>query len=627
MAVSQSLTLTEFDVSTAANTSKVQILWQSKQTGESWNGYTRTAKYYVSINGGAEKEYIVNYTLPQNATATIVDTTITVNHESDGSGTVAVRTWMDTGISVGTVKQNESLTLTTIPRASSIDALSCSTAYFDGTFTYKYTPKSASFYNRCNIVLHHKDTYILVKSIYLGQKATTQQTETVTLAESELSIIYNKLPNDTKSTLRFTFRTYSDSGYSTQIGDESNKEITLTIPNTDDIQPTATMTLTPVSSLASPFNTLYVKGKSRVKVTLTGGEGKCGASITSYTVSVGGVSGASPYTSDYFTKAEEVTIIGTVTDSRGYSRSYHTQITVIDYSRPQIIPISSESEVIAARCDSGGNIVDNGTYLKIKAKRSYSKVSSGDVQKNFCSIRYRYKAEGGNYSSWTTILAEKASSDEIVTGALLGGALDITRTYSVQVQAIDSIGETGTTTISLPTERVYMHKAGSINSLGIGKYAEEENTVDIAENITTKIRGNASFLGSANFEGNLAINGSNIVDYPVEEGTQGIWTYRKWASGIAECWGLYHITGAEVTTPWGYIYETAVGYQQLFPNGLFIDTPVAHYFVQTSDLGGCLALETFGETTKDYTCNIYPTRATPMTVDLTIAIRAIGRWK
>lgn len=31
--------------------------------------------------------------------------------------------------------------------------------------------------------------------------------------------------------------------------------------------------------------------------------------------------------------------------------------------------------------------------------------------------------------------------------------------------------------------------------------------------------------------------GSPEVDYIVEQGTSGIWTYRKWNSGIAECWG------------------------------------------------------------------------------------------
>ena len=488
MSVSQSLTLTESNVVNSANTSKVRILWKSTQSGDSWNGYTRTAKYYVSINGGAETEYLVNYTLPQNSTATIVDTTITVNHKSDGSGTVAVRTWMDTRISAGVVTQSKSLNLTTIPRASSLDALSCSTAYFDGTLTYKYTPKSASYYNRCNIYLNLNGTYTTVKTINLGQKATSQQTATVTLAESELAFIYNKLPSLTKGTLRFTFRTYSDSGYSTKIGDETNWDITLTIPNVDATQPTAIMTLTPVSSLSSPFNTLYIKGKSKVSVALTGGEGKYGASISSYTASVGGASGAAPYTSGYFTKAEEVTITGTVADSRGYFRKYTQTITVTDYSAPQIIPISGESEVVAARCDSGGNIVDNGTYLKIKAKRNYSKVNISGVNKNLCYIRYRYKAEGGSYSDWTTILATTATSDEIVTGALLG-TLDVMSTYLVQVQAVDTIGETGTTTISLPTERVYMHKAGSINSIGIGKHAEDPNTVDIAKDIDVKIRG------------------------------------------------------------------------------------------------------------------------------------------
>lgn len=30
-----------------------------------------------------------------------------------------------------------------------------------------------------------------------------------------------------------------------------------------------------------------------------------------------------------------------------------------------------------------------------------------------------------------------------------------------------------------------------------------------------------------------------IDDFVVETGTDGIWTYRKWNSGIAECWYLY----------------------------------------------------------------------------------------
>lgn len=32
------------------------------------------------------------------------------------------------------------------------------------------------------------------------------------------------------------------------------------------------------------------------------------------------------------------------------------------------------------------------------------------------------------------------------------------------------------------------------------------------------------------------------TDYIVEQGTSGNWTYRKWNSGIAECWGEYKTT-------------------------------------------------------------------------------------
>ena len=35
-----------------------------------------------------------------------------------------------------------------------------------------------------------------------------------------------------------------------------------------------------------------------------------------------------------------------------------------------------------------------------------------------------------------------------------------------------------------------------------------------------------------------------IADYVVEQGTSGEWTYRKWASGIAECWGYWFATNA-----------------------------------------------------------------------------------
>ena len=58
-------------------------------------------------------------------------------------------------------------------------------------------------------------------------------------------------------------------------------------------------------------------------------------------------------------------------------------------------------------------------------------------------------------------------------------------------------------------------------------------------------------------------------DYIVEQGVSGMWTYRKWASGIAECWCVH-----TSITPW----ETDGGYVQIdvnFPFS-FADIPVVN---------------------------------------------------
>lgn len=54
-----------------------------------------------------------------------------------------------------------------------------------------------------------------------------------------------------------------------------------------------------------------------------------------------------------------------------------------------------------------------------------------------------------------------------------------------------------------------------------------------------------------------------VAEYIVEQGTSGIWTYRKWASGVAECWGRITISGLTATTdlPFTFAntsYETQV---------------------------------------------------------------------
>lgn len=60
-------------------------------------------------------------------------------------------------------------------------------------------------------------------------------------------------------------------------------------------------------------------------------------------------------------------------------------------------------------------------------------------------------------------------------------------------------------------------------------------------------------------------------DYIVDEGVSGIWTWRKWASGLAECWGnkSYSFSGFN---QWGQVYSYDIG-ATAYPSNFFIAKP------------------------------------------------------
>lgn len=122
----------------------------------------------------------------------------------------------------------------------------------------------------------------------------------------------------------------------------------------------------------------------------------------------------------------------------------------------------------------------------------------------------------------------------------------------------------------------------------------------------------------------LAENSAPVIvaDYIVEQGTSGIWTYRKWNSGIAECWGIYEsaITGS---TSWGSIYYTTIKTVS-FPTSLFIECPSCSITSIGSNIQGW---GTSNRCTKDE-IDVFlmrPTSASDGTP--TLALHAIGRWK
>lgn len=98
----------------------------------------------------------------------------------------------------------------------------------------------------------------------------------------------------------------------------------------------------------------------------------------------------------------------------------------------------------------------------------------------------------------------------------------------------------------------------------------------------------------------------------VEVGTSGIWTYRKWSDGTAECWG-------KSTKP---TVALDINYTISYPTGLFVEAP------NLSVCGGCNANVNSGVRYANSTstsCDVWIT--TPNAAPSWLFAHAIGKWK
>lgn len=472
------------------------------KTGGTWT-------YNMTINGKAfsgtvKKDVLLDWVLL--ATVSVSD----IAHNDDGTKSIAVSgsvTAPSTSVVAGhKTSGSGTFTLDTVPRASTI--ASAGNVTLGNDCNVKWTPTSASF--RYKLKFSMGDWRYTTDAIHPNRKSLyTYDDYAISLDAA------NQIPNSKSGTMTVTLYTYSDAEATKQVGSADSETFTVIVPDNSNTKPAVSMTLTPVGSLPSAFAGLYIQGKTKVKAAISATE-KYGATIKSYSMKVDGISydSGDSYTSDYLSPYGSKAVHGYATDSREITGSISKNITVIAYSKPKI------TVSVCGRCDASGNLTANGTYLKIKATRSYSPVITDGVQKNFCRIQYRYKtASAESYSAWTTILARDAlTSNQVETGALLGGVLAVNTSYMVQVQAIDDIGDYAKTTISVPTDKAYMHKTK--NAMGLGKYAEGENILDLGWDI--KMNGNmVSGLGTPSESGDAVplgylLNRHSLAPYTAE---------------------------------------------------------------------------------------------------------------
>lgn len=536
MAVYQSLTLSQISQNIQNNTSQVRLLWESTQTGASHNDNSRTAYYYIYINGGQATQYSVSYTLPQGTTKTIVDTTITVPHKNDGTGTITVNTWMDTRISAGVVEKSQTLTLSTIPRATT-PVIAPLVMGQEGTI--KLDPASNNF--------THTITYNFGIR-YHGTIAT--KTAERSIKWTPPKSLANVLTSAEAGKIHFRCTTYNGD---TLIG-STDVETKITVA--PDTVPTVSVSLSDAAGYKNTYG--WVQNKSRVKASITAA-GVMGSKIIDTVMTVNGkVVDADAENS--LPNSGSIPVKVVVTDSRKRTATYSTNLSVSAYTTPVINNLAyvrgSYTESVWTENPSGADIKITFTLaMALAANRANLTVSLDGVAKQ-------------------TVTNQSAGAKTLY---LSGVGTDTTRKLEVAVS--DAFGSKTSKEIIVATVEVPLNINFSLPAVCFGGIAEKEKTV--------QFKWPVDLNGDLTIVGNLKLNGVSIqdilsklgTDYIAEQGTTGVWTWRKWASGIAELWGVFSVDALAVDTAWRSVYYGTWMHLTVNKNGreypfIFTDTPV-----------------------------------------------------
>lgn len=470
------------------NTSNVTVKVWIKRTNTGYTTYG-SGTVFTKIDGVQRNVSITPSQKITSTASTIFHQDITVKHNSDGTKTLNVQV----GISHEMFNSSQSsvafnTSLTTIPRSSSI-SLSASTIEAGRELTVNITRASGSF----------------THNVYLmfGSSTFTIQNGVATSAKGIIPLeVLKQIPNATTGIGSVYCDTYNGGA---KIG-TAGQRITITAPS--NIVPTySSLNATRVDNVVPSAWGVYVKGKSKVTLEIVGAAGTYGSTISKYSITGDGQSAtASKYTTGVLNNSGTVTFTGVVTDSRGRTATKTANISVVDYSSPKI------TDFLVQRCNSDGTLTDEGTYVKVTPKWSYSSVNS----KNTFSAKVDYKTKAA--TTWGTATTVTTSGSSYIIG---GGGISANTSYDIRLTIQDAF-ETVTKTITIPTAKTTLDFRNGGNGIAVGKVAESDGfEVDWNSkfNKQVDVEGTTNLKGAVNVSSktNLKLGGISLIDmfYPV----------------------------------------------------------------------------------------------------------------
>ena len=483
----------ENSTSIANNTSNVTINFYIK--GPWAPSYYDWTTYYGIIVDGSVKDSGSSRPYVSTSNVKLLSWTGDIAHNSDGSKSISVSVYLTNGSASYLPTQYPSssplymgsVSLTTIPRASSV---SCSTADIGSNATISISRASSSF------------THTLSYTFGSLSGTIATKTSSTSVAWTIPTTFYAQIPNDKSGTGTITCDTYNGS---TLIGSKPTS-FTATV-NESASKPTLNPTVVDSNATTTALtgdSSKFIKYYSNASVS-TGASARNSATLTSQKITCGAKSISSA--SGTINAVESGSFTFSATDSRGYPTTQTVNKTLIDYIK------------LTCSLNAGAPTTDGVATLKISG--NYWDGTFGALA-NTLTVQYRYKTQGGSYGSWTATTATKSGNTYSSTATISG--LDYRTTYVFQARAVDKLATVNTDEQARRTTPIFDWSKNDFNVNG-----------DFTVNGATTITGATTVGGEINTQ-ILKINNIEI-DYIVSQGTSGIWTYRKWNSGLAEYWG------------------------------------------------------------------------------------------
>ena len=569
---------------------------------------------YISV-GGSRTDYSTSISYGGSSTTTTVlaTKTVTVSHNSNGTGTcnlsgAFVMNGTYRGYSVGTMTVSSTITLPTIPRAS---GLTIPTSVNTGaTLSGTVSPSSTSFNHKVELkigstvkqtitlatgtntfsaTIPHSwfasstsGTISVVLSTYSGTTFIASTTKNVTAnvpasivpsisaltaVSSVTSGTFANLYVQGKTTAKLTATATAGDGSSiasyTYSGSGINTTVTTNTATTSILQATGTQTYT--------VSVKDARGRTASKT----------VSITVYPYAAPSIGPVSVQRCDANGNLTESGTYAKYTVNSTYStvNAKNTRTVTVAYSNNNGSSYSAETTLQATTDTAstktgvygGGAFAISSAYiLRFTITDAYgaTKTITTPLQSAARPINIRANGKGVSIGAMSTkdafevsMAADFNSTVNIDGDTTIAGTLTTTGAINSKnnINMGGLNGQTGELSIkfSNPTTSTYPHNSylyggDPSNASAIGCYDGKNNRGIWSYNDTT----NSLYLGATG--ASVYIGPSKLSDFVVEQGTSGVWTYRKWNSGFAECFGYHTISGVNISTAWGSWYASPV---------------------------------------------------------------------